>query len=140
MIYFISKNMKSRDEKIIFCEVKKIHNLKPKRIYKINNCFKGYSKYTFGQRKIPSYNNENKKKGNEFNHKNKPKKNNFDEISLEEIENDFMAIKAKSEALKVENELLKILFGPSKNIESNNISNKINCSENKMKKDENKVI
>ena len=132
--------MKSGDEKIIFCEVKKIHNPKPKRIYKINNCFKGYSKYSFGGRKIPSYNNENKKKGNEFNHKNELKKYNFDEISLEEIENDFMAIKAKSEAKKVENELLKILFGPSKNIEINNIRNNVNSSENKMKKEENKVI
>ena len=128
--------MKTRDEKIIFCEVKKIHNPKPKRIYKNSNCFKGYSKYSFGGRKIPNYNNENKKKGNEFNHKNKIKKYNFDEISLEEIENDFMAIKAKSEALKVENELLKILFEPSKKIESNNINN----SQNKMKKEDNKVI
>ena len=132
--------MKSRDEKIIFCEVKKIHNPKPKRIYKVNNCFKGYSKYSFGGRNIPTYNNENKKKGNEYNHKNKPKKYNFDDISLEEIENDFMAIKAKSEALKVENELLKILFEPSKNIKSNNINNNVNSSENKMKKEENKVI
>ena len=132
--------MKSRDDKIIFCEVKKIHNPKPKRIYKINNCFKGYNKYNYGGRKIPIYNNENKKKGNEFNHKNKLKKYNFDEISLEEIENDFMAIKAKSEAKEVENELLKILLKPSKKIESNNNSVNINSSQNKMKKEENKPI
>mgnify|MGYP006873237256 CR=1 FL=1 len=131
--------MKSKDEKIIFCEVKKIHNPKPRRIYKINNCFKGSSKYPFGGRKLPIYNYENKKKGNEFNHKNKQKKYNFDEISLEEIENDFMAIKAKSEILKVENELLEILFKPSKKLESNNISNNVNSSQNNMKKEEKKL-
>ena len=51
-----------------------------------------------------------------------------------------MAIKRKSEALKVEKELLKILFGPSKNKEINNIRNNVNSSENTMKKEENKVI
>ena len=59
----------------------------------------------------------------------------FESISLEEIENDFMAIKAKSEALKVENELLKILFEPSNIEKHNNFKNKM---KKKLSPEENK--
>ena len=118
--------MKTKDEKIISCEIKKIHKPKPKKLYKINDCFKGNSKFNPAQRKIPNYNKEfYNKRGFE------PKKNklklDFESISLEEIENDFMNMKIKNEAFKVENELLKILLDSS-NIEKHNIKNK-----NKMK-------
>ena len=118
--------MKSKNEKIISCEVKIIHRPKPKKLFKINDCFKGYSKHVTGPRKIPNYNNDiHKKKGTEHNHKNKSNKIDFDSISLEEIENDFMTFKAKSEMLQVENELLKILLEPSNKGKHNNINYKI---------------
>ena len=127
--------MKSRTEKVICCEVKKIHNPKPKRLYKINDCFKGHSRFTPGPRKIPNYNTEmHRKKGFEFTNKNKFNKLDFDSISFEEIENDFMAIKAKSEAIKVENELLRLLLEPSnkekKNIKNNRIKRLSNDKDN----------
>ena len=122
--------MKSKNEKIICCEVKKIHKPKPKKLFKINDCFKGNSKYKPGQRKITNYNNEmSKKRVNEHINKKKVNKYDFESISLEEIENDFMNFKAKSEALKVENEFLKILLESSNKEKPNNINN-----NNKMKK------
>ena len=115
--------MKTKNEKIISCEIKKIHKPKPKKLYKINDCFKGNSKYNPGHRKIPNYNKEfYNKRGYEPN-KNKLKFD-FESISYEEIENDFMNMKEKNEAFKVENELLKILLEPS-NIEKHNIKNKM---------------
>ena len=128
--------MKSKNEKIICCEVKKIHKPKPKKMFKINDCFKGYNKYPYGQRKIPNYNNGmNKKKAIENFNKKKSNKFDFESISLEEIENDFLAFRAKSEAIKVENELLQILLEPSNKEKNNNIKNnrmkKISPEENK---------
>ena len=41
--------------------------------------------------------------------KNKKTKLNFDDISLKEIESDFKMLKARSEKMKVENELLSLL-------------------------------
>ena len=127
--------MKTKNEKIISCEIKKIHKPKPKKLYKINDCIKGNNKFNPGQRKIPNYNKEfYNKKGFEHN-KHKSYKLDFDSISLEEIENDFMNIKAKSEAIKVENELLKLLLEPSNIEKHNNIKKKmkikINPEENK---------
>ena len=102
-------------------------------MFKINDCFKGYNRYSYGQRKIPNYNNDKKKSIDNFNKK-KSNKLNFESISLEEIESDFMAFKAKSEALKVENELLQILLDPSNKEKSSNNLNKrmkkINPEEN----------
>ena len=128
--------MKSKNEKIICCEVKKIHKPKPKKMFKINDCFKGYNKYSYGQRKKPNYNNDiNKRKSIDNFNKKKSNKLDFESISLEEIESDFMAFKAKSEALKVENELLQILLDPSNKEKSSNNLNKrmkkINPEENK---------
>ena len=119
--------IKPKNEKIISCEVKIIHRPKPKKLFKVNDCFKGYSKNVNGPRKIPNYNYDiHKKKGTEHNHKNKSNKIDFDSISLEEIEKDFMTFKAKSEVLQVENELLKILLYPSnKGKHNNNIKYKI---------------
>ena len=122
--------MKSKNEKIICCEVKKIHKPKPKKMFKINDCYKGNIKCNPGHRKMPNYNHDiYKKKKNEYNNKNKYNKFNFDSISLEEIEKDFIAIKSKNEALKVENELLQILLEPSNKEKCNNIKN-----NNKIKK------
>ena len=127
--------MKTKNEKIISCEIKKIHKPKPKKLYKINDCFKGNSKFNPGQRKIPNYNNDFYNKRSIEHNKNKLNKFDFESISLEEIENDFMAIKAKSEALKVENELLKILFEPSNIEKHNNFKNKM---KKKLSPEENK--
>ena len=118
--------MKSKNEKIIYCEVKKIHKPKPKKIFKINDCYKGNIKCNPGHRKMPNYNNDmHKKKKNEYIFKNKFNKFDIDSISLEEIEKDFIAFKSKNEALKVENELLQLLLEPS---------NKEKNKNNKMKK------
>ena len=120
--------MKTKNEKIISCEIKKIHKPKPKKLYKINDCFKGNNKFNPVQRKIPNYNKEFYNKRGCDHNKNKLKLD-FESISLEEIENDFMNMKAKSEALKVENELIKILLEPS-NIEKHNIKNKMKLKLN----------
>ena len=121
--------MKSKNEKIIYCDVKKIHKPKPKKMFKINDCYKGNIKCNPGHRKIPNYNNDiPKKKKNEYYNKNKFNKFDIDSISLEEIEKDFIAFKSKNETLKVENELLQLLLEPSNKEKCNNIKN------NKMKK------
>ena len=55
------------------------------------------------------------KKKNESNVKEKKKpKLDFDEISLEEIESDFTMLKARSEVIEVENELLSLLRNSTK--------------------------
>ena len=126
--------MKTENGKVIYCEVKKIYKPKPKRLFKINDCFKGQSKFMPGQRRIQNYNKDiYQKKFGGNNHKNKIKKFDFESISLEEIENDFNTFKAKSEALKVENELLKILLEPSYKEKHNNnkTKRKSNPEENK---------
>ena len=46
--------------------------------------------------------------------KNKKTKLNFDDISLKEIESDFKMLKARSEIMKVENELLSLLRNSTK--------------------------
>ena len=46
--------------------------------------------------------------------KNKKPKLNFDEISLKEIERDFKVLKARSEIIEVENELLSLLRNSTK--------------------------
>lgn len=116
--------MKSKNEKTICCEVKKIHKPKPKKMFKINDCYKGNIKCNPGHRKLPNYNYDiHKKKKNEYNNKNKYNKFDFDSISLEEIEKDFIAFKSKNEVLKVENELLQILLEPSNKEKCNNIKN-----------------
>ena len=127
--------MKTKNEKIISCEIKKIHKPKPKKLYKINDCFKGNSNYNSGKRKIPNYKKDLYNKRCFEHNKNKINKLDFESITLEEIENDFMKIKAKSEALKVENELLKILLEPSSMEKNNNIKIKI---KNKISPEENK--
>ena len=127
--------MKSINEKVIYCEVKNIYKPKPKRLFKINDCFKGHSKFKPGQKRIPNYNKDIHQKkiwGN--NNKNKLNKRSLESISLEEIENDFKLFKAKSEAIKVENELMKILLEPSNREKHNNImkaKRKLNSEENK---------
>ena len=54
--------MKSKNEKIICCEVKKIHKPKPKKMFKINDCYKGNIKCNPGHRKMPNYNHDIYKK------------------------------------------------------------------------------
>ena len=105
--------MKSKAEKEIYCEVKNIHRPKPKKYFKINDCFKVHSRWAHGPKKI------SKKRVNEFNNKNAMKKLDFDSISMEEIEKDFINFKAKEEELKVENELYKLLIDKPK-CEKNN--------------------
>ena len=58
----------------------------------------------FNKEIIENYNNNNESKVSSKNHK-----YDFDEISLEEIENGFTKLKAKSEAYKVKKELLCLL-------------------------------
>ena len=116
--------MNPETEKVIYCEVKKVHNPKPKKVHKINDCIKTHNKHTSGSKRVVKYKNE-------INNKNKYKKFDFDSISLEEIENDFMAFKAKSEAIKVQNELLRLLLEPSNKNKSTNSN--INNSQKKCK-------
>ena len=126
--------MKSKAEKEIYCEVKSIHKPKPKKNFKINDCFKGHSRCAHGPKKIPNYNNDfYRKKANEYNNKNKINKMDFDSISMEEIENDFLEFKAKEEELKAENELFKLLNNPLK--DEKNYNNKRKLKQNSCPED-----
>ena len=94
-----------------------IYKPKPKKLYKsnlkispINNLVKSTKENQHHIRRI-------KKKRENLNlnlKKENAKSQNFDSISLEEIENDFKNLKAQSERVQVENELLILLENSTK--------------------------
>ena len=105
--------MLSNEPKLIICEANVVYKPKPKKVYKSNL---DLSPITH----LSTNFNGNKKQKRKFKQKQEStnlnlKKNgiaksqNFDLISFEEIENDFNQLKAQSERVRVENELLKLL-------------------------------
>ena len=119
--------MKPNESKIICCDIKKIHQPKPKKINVVNKHHKNHSNYIGLPCKTPNNKNnklfqENKFYNEFFDLKDNLKgsrHSNLDSISLEEIENDFTLIKAKSENFKVENELLNLIKGNFKTLKEN---------------------
>ena len=104
----------SNESELIVNDINIIYKPKPKKVYKSN--------FELSPKSITISNQDTKTHGKK--HKNRKKhenlnlnlkKNgmtksqNFDLISFEEIENDFKLLKAKSEMVQVQNELLKLL-------------------------------
>ena len=104
----------SEEPKLIVSDINIIYKPKPRRAYKSNT------------QQTPVFHFKNFNLSNEKSAKNKMEKKtenwdlnlnkngisksqNFESISIEEIENDFKKLKARSEIFEVENELLKLL-------------------------------
>ena len=113
----------SNEPKLVICEANIIYKPKPKKVYKSNlnlspishfpTNLNGNKKQTRKTKKNPENIDYNLKKNGIT------KSQNFDLISFEEIENDFKELKAQSERIKVEKELLKLLENSTKDSSSN---------------------
>ena len=104
----------SEEPKLIVSDINIIYKPKPRRAYKSNTQPSSVSNFinlNLKNEKKPK--NTMKKKTDNLNlnlNKNGiSKSQNFESISIEEIENDFNKLKARSEIFDVENELLKLL-------------------------------
>ena len=119
----------SNEPKLIVSEPNIIYKPIPKKVYNSNMKFSHFSNYSSINQKNRIDNNKNKHKKKcknwNLNNNKKGKKQNFDLISLEEIENDFKKLKAKSEIVEVENELLKLLELSTKDISFDEYKRKI---------------
>jgi hypothetical protein len=104
----------SNEPELIMNDINIIYRPKPKKVYKSNfelspksNTISNQDSKTHGKK------HKNRKKHENLNLNLKKngmtKSQNFDLISFEEIENDFKLLKAKSEMVQVQNELLKLL-------------------------------
>ena len=102
----------TNEPKLVICEANIVYKPKPKKVYKsklklfpITNFAKSYQNHF----------RKNKKKKENLNlNLGIAKSQNFDLISFEEIENDFKELRAQSERIQVENELLKLLENSTK--------------------------
>ena len=123
--------MKPNESKIICCDIKKIHQPKPKKLHVANNYLKNHSNYIELPCKTPNHKNnkffQEYKFHKEFFDSNENLKgsrhSDLESISLEEIENDFTIIKARNEKCKVEKELLNLIKGNSEKLNED-------CKEN----------
>ena len=106
------------EPKLIVSEINIIYKPKPKRLFKANKKLSTLIHLTAKTHENKSHKQKIKKRRENWNlnlTKNGiAKSQNFDLISLEEIENDFKELKAKSEIFEVENELLKLLQNSTK--------------------------
>jgi hypothetical protein len=112
--------MNEKQEPIIILqnsEYPKIYRPKPKKLCNSHNIFhpKKTKKKKFALSPAANTNlNLNKYKNKNENKTKKSEKLDFDKISLEEIERDFNKLKARSEIIEVENELLSLLRNSTK--------------------------
>ena len=104
----------SEEPKLIVSDINIIYKPKPRRAYKSNTQPSPVSNFinlNLKNEKKPK--NKMKKKTDNLdlnlNKNGISKSQNFESISIEEIENDFKKLKARSEIFDVENELLKLL-------------------------------
>jgi hypothetical protein len=113
----------SNEPKLVICEANIIYKPKPKKVYKSNLNLSPISHLVTNikEKKKQKHKNKNKLDYMNLNLKKNgiTKSQNFDLISFEEIENDFKNLKAQSERVKVENELLKLLENSTKDSSSN---------------------
>ena len=107
----------SNEPKLVVCETNIIYKPKPKKVYKSNLKLSPISTNLNGnkkqKRKIKKKSELNLIKNGMTNSQN------FDLISFEEIENDFKELKAQSERIKDEKELLKLLENSTNDSSSN---------------------
>ena len=105
----------SDEPKLIMNDINIIYRPKPKKVYKSNFELSPKSNFTISNQdsKTHGKKHKNRKKHENLNlnlkKKGMTKSQNFDLISFDEIENDFKLLKAKSEMVQVQNELLKLL-------------------------------
>ena len=103
----------SDEPKIIIDDINIIYRPKPKRVYKSNLKLSQHSHFTTTVHDKKKRTQHLKKIRENWNMNQKKnaiaKSQNIDLISYEEIENDFKLLKAKSEIIEVQNELLKLL-------------------------------
>ena len=104
----------SEEPKLIVSDINIIYKPKPRRAYKYNTQPSPVFHFKdLNLRNEKKVNNKMKNKKENLNlnlNKNGiSKSQNFESISIEEIENDFKKLKARSEIFEVENELLKLL-------------------------------
>ena len=112
--------MNEKPEPIIIpqnSEYPKIYRPKPKKLCASHNIFHSKKSHNKKFALSPATNtnlNLNKHKSKNVNKTKKKDKLDFDKISLEEIERDFSKLKARSEIIEVENELLSLLRNSTK--------------------------
>ena len=102
------------EPKLIVSEINIIYKPKPKRLFKANKKLSTLIHLTAKTHENKSHKQKIKKRRENLTKNGIAKSQNFDLISLEEIENDFKELKAKSEIFEVENELLKLLQNSTK--------------------------
>ena len=106
--------VESNEPKLIISEANIIYKPKPKKLYNE----KQFNHFTSKTHENRMNNQKHKKRRENWNlnlkRKGITKSQNFDLISFEEIENDFKKLKARSEIVEVENELLKLLENSTK--------------------------
>ena len=101
----------SEETKLVFGETNIIYKPKPKKLYRSNLQLSPSFLLDSNQmaNKNCKHKIKKKKENLDLNLKKSTKSENFELISFEEIENDFKKLKAQSERVQVENELLKLL-------------------------------
>ena len=107
----------SNEPQLVICETNIIYKPKPKKVYKSNLKLSPLNNLAGIAKENKTHLRKHKKKREHFklNLKNDiTKSHNFDLITFEEIENDFKILKAQSERVQVENELLKLLENSTK--------------------------
>lgn len=119
--------MVTNEPQLIVCEEENIFRPKPKKLYNSRNAFSEFDTHWFNKKPCHNQKKSGDKKKRDSKISNKSKDNiksilkeskkkeyDFDLFSEEEINNDFKDFKARSEVIKVENELLKILSNSTK--------------------------
>ena len=113
----------SNEPKLVICETNIIYKPKPKKVYKSNLNLSPISHLSTNLNGNKKQKRKTKKKPDNIDLNLKKngitKSQNFDLISFEEIENDFKELKAQTERIKVENELLKLLENSTNDSSSN---------------------
>ena len=121
----------SEEPKMIVSDINIIYKPKPKRAYKSNLQSSPVAHFkNINLRNGKKLKNKIKKKKDNWINLNKngiSKSQNFESISIEEIENDFKKLKARSEIFEVENELVKLLENSTNDTSFNDdeIKNKV---------------
>ena len=108
----------SNEPKLIISETNIIYKPKAKKVYNEKQNNSQFNHFTSKTHENRMNNQKHKKRRENWNlnlkRQGNTKSQNFDLISFEEIENDFKKLKARSEIVEVENELLKLLENSTK--------------------------
>ena len=106
------------EQNLMVDDINIIYRPKPKNIYKLNlkeNYQSNYATYKRGKNNHhKKYKKQDEKRNLNLKKNKLANSHNFDLISFEEIENDFKELKARTERIQIENELLKFLENSTK--------------------------